>query len=55
MKSCEMSGRELAGNRDRALQAGAAAFLQKPAEDSHLLLAIRKALDLSRGELRFAD
>jgi CheY-like chemotaxis protein len=50
-----LTGRELAGNRDRALQAGAAAFFQKPVEDGNLLLAIRKALDLSRGKLRFDD
>jgi len=50
-----LTGRELAGNRDRALQAGAAAFFQKPVEDGKLLFAIRKALDLSRGELRFDE
>jgi CheY-like chemotaxis protein len=48
-----LTGRELAGDRDRALQAGAAAFFQKPVEDRNLLFAIQKALDLSRGELRF--
>jgi two-component system KDP operon response regulator KdpE len=48
-----LTGRELAGNRDRALQAGATAFFQKPVEDGMLLLAIRKAMDVSRGELRF--
>jgi DNA-binding response OmpR family regulator len=48
-----LTGRELAGNRDRALQSGATAFFQKPVEDSTLLFAIKKALDLSRGELRF--
>src|SRR3984893_9160073 len=50
-----LTGRELAGNRDRALQAGAAAFFQKPVEDGKRLFAIRKALDLSRGELRFDE
>jgi CheY-like chemotaxis protein len=50
-----LTGRELAGNRDRALQAGATAFFQKPVEDDTLLFAIRKALDLSRGELRFDE
>ena len=50
-----LTGRELAGNRDRALEAGAAAFFQKPVEDGNLLFAIRKALDISRGELRFDD
>jgi len=50
-----LTGRELAGNRHRALQAGATAFFQKPVEDSTLLFAIRKALDVSRGELRFDE
>jgi DNA-binding response OmpR family regulator len=50
-----LTGRELADNRDRALKAGATAFFQKPVEDSTLLFAIRKALDVSRGELRFDD
>jgi DNA-binding response OmpR family regulator len=50
-----LTGRELAGNRDRALEAGAAAFFQKPVEDRNLLYAIRKALDNSRGELRFDE
>jgi DNA-binding response OmpR family regulator len=50
-----LTGRELAGNRDRALEAGAAAFFQKPVEDRNLLFAIRKALDNSRGELRFDE
>jgi DNA-binding response OmpR family regulator len=50
-----LTGRELEGNRDRALQAGATAFFQKPVDDSTLLFAIRKALDVSRGELRFDD
>jgi FixJ family two-component response regulator len=48
-----LTGREVAGNRDRAMQAGAAAFFQKPVDDAKLLFAIRKALDMSRGELRF--
>jgi DNA-binding response OmpR family regulator len=50
-----LTGRELDGNRDRALQAGAAAFFQKPVDDATLLFAIRKALDVSRGELRFDE
>jgi DNA-binding response OmpR family regulator len=50
-----LTGRELDGNRDRALQAGAAAFFQKPVDDGTLLLAIRKALDVSRGDLRFDE
>ena len=45
-----LTGRELAVNRDRALQAGAAAFFQKPVDDGTLLFAIRKALDVSRAE-----
>jgi DNA-binding response OmpR family regulator len=50
-----LTGRELAGNRDRALEAGATAFFQKPVEDRNLLFAVRKALDNSRGELRFDE
>src|ERR1700730_1316156 len=50
-----LTGRELASNRDRALQAGAAAFLQKPAEDGALLFAIHNALDVSRGDLRYDE
>jgi CheY-like chemotaxis protein len=42
-----LTGCELAGNRDRALQAGAVAFFQKPVEDADLLFTIREALDLS--------
>jgi CheY-like chemotaxis protein len=48
-----LTGRDMGNNRERALQAGAAAFFQKPVEDATLLFAIRKALDISRGELRF--
>ena len=50
-----LTGRELAVNRDRALQAGAAAFFQKPVDDGTLLYAIRKALDASRAQLRFDE
>ena len=50
-----LTGRELAGDRDRALQAGAVAFLQKPVDDGYLLLAVRKALDPSHGESHFDD
>jgi CheY-like chemotaxis protein len=50
-----LTGREVSGNRDRALQAGATAFFQKPVDDVVLLFAIRKALDVSRGELRFDE
>jgi two-component system KDP operon response regulator KdpE len=42
-----LTGRDLENNRNRALQAGAVAFFQKPVEEGKLLLAIRKALDLS--------
>jgi CheY-like chemotaxis protein len=45
-----VTGFEVAGNRDRALQAGVAAFFQKPVGNDDLLCAIRKALDLSRAE-----
>src|SRR6202795_1147700 len=40
-----LTGRELAGNRDRALQAGAAAFFQKPVEDGNLLFAFARRRD----------
>ena len=50
-----LTGRELAVNRDRALQAGATAFFQKPVEDGMLLLAIRKAMDVSHGESLLAE
>ncbi|HVR25076.1 MAG TPA: response regulator [Candidatus Polarisedimenticolia bacterium] len=50
-----LTGRELSGNRDRALRAGATAFFQKPVEDGALLFAIRKALDVFRGALRFDE
>jgi CheY-like chemotaxis protein len=39
-----VSARELRGNRKRAFQAGAQAFLQKPVDDAELLSAIRHAL-----------
>ena len=39
-----LTGRELADNRDRALQAGATAFFQKPVDDNQLLAVIRQAL-----------
>ena len=45
-----VTGFEVAGNRDRALRAGVAAFFQKPVGNDDLLCAIRKALDLSRAE-----
>ena len=50
-----LTGREVANNRERALEAGASAFFQKPVEDGALLFAVRKALDLSRGESRFDE
>jgi DNA-binding response OmpR family regulator len=39
-----LSAREPAVNEERALAAGAAAFLQKPADNDALLAAIRRAL-----------
>ena len=42
-----LTGQESENTRNRALQAGAVAFFQKPVEEGKLLLAIRKALDLS--------
>jgi DNA-binding response OmpR family regulator len=43
-----LTGRESDGNRDKAMQAGAVAFFQKPVADGALVLAIRRALDGSR-------
>jgi two-component system KDP operon response regulator KdpE len=39
-----VSARDLHGNKERALKAGAKAYLQKPWNDSELLLLIRKFL-----------
>jgi DNA-binding response OmpR family regulator len=39
-----LSARDPAGNEQRALQAGAVAFVQKPPENRELLSAIRQAL-----------
>jgi two-component system KDP operon response regulator KdpE len=39
-----VSGRDVHANHERALKAGARAFLQKPVENSELLRAIRVAL-----------
>ena len=50
-----LTGRELADNRDRAMQAGAAAFFQKPVDDAQLLQAINKALYFPAGRLRSDD
>ena len=50
-----MTGREVAGDRDRTLHGGAAAFFQKPMEDGTLLCTIRLALDMSRDKLRFVE
>jgi len=50
-----LTGRGKSKNLDRALQAGAVAFFQKPVEDGELLLAIWKALDTARGGVRFKD
>jgi len=42
-----LTGRDSEDIRNRALQAGAVAFFQKPADDGELLSAIRRALNLS--------
>jgi DNA-binding response OmpR family regulator len=39
-----LSARDPIANKQRALEAGAAAFFQKPADNEELLIAIRKAL-----------
>jgi DNA-binding response OmpR family regulator len=44
-----VSARDRAGNRDRALKAGARAFLQKPVDNARLLSVIRQALGESEG------
>ena len=41
-----LSGRDRAGNKSRALNAGALMFLQKPVENTHLLAAISQALHI---------
>ena len=46
-----LTGREATTSRDRALQAGAVAFFQKPVEDAKLLSAIDKAIHFPRGVL----
>jgi DNA-binding response OmpR family regulator len=43
-----ITGRGKTNNMDRALRAGAIAFLQKPVEDGPLLKAIWQALDVPR-------
>src|ERR1700692_1253974 len=50
-----LTGRGKSKNLNRALQAGAVAFFQKPVEDGELLLAIWKALDTARGGGGFKD
>jgi CheY-like chemotaxis protein len=39
-----VSGRDLRGNKERALKAGAKAFLQKPWDDDELLALVGKLL-----------
>jgi DNA-binding response OmpR family regulator len=39
-----VSARDVRANRERALKAGAKAFLQKPVDDAELLAVIRQAL-----------
>lgn len=39
-----MTARDPLGNHDKALQAGARAFLQKPVDDNELLATIKKVL-----------
>ena len=39
-----VSARDIRANQERALKAGAKAFLQKPVDDTELLAVIRKAL-----------
>jgi DNA-binding response OmpR family regulator len=39
-----VSARDVAANRERALKAGARAYLQKPWDDAELLAIIRQSL-----------
>ena len=56
-----VSARDHHGNKDRALKAGAAAYIQKPWNDDELLLIIRQLLDppaasqFSVGKLAFRE
>jgi DNA-binding response OmpR family regulator len=50
-----LTGRDPAGNRSRALCAGAAAFFQKPMDDGALLATIHLALKVSRRKSHLED
>jgi CheY-like chemotaxis protein len=50
-----LTGRGKTNNLNRALQAGAVGFFQKPVEDGPLLLAIWKALDMPQDRIPFND
>jgi DNA-binding response OmpR family regulator len=50
-----LTGRGKTNNMNRALEAGAVAFFQKPVEDGPLLLAIWKALDMPRNRVPVND
>ena len=47
-----LSGRDPQANQERALQAGARAYLQKPPDHGELLAVIQKALAESRGNIQ---
>src|SRR3989304_4008680 len=47
-----LTGRDPVINRERAINAGAQAFLQKPVDNDVLLSAIRKALGEPEGQMR---
>jgi FixJ family two-component response regulator len=47
-----ITGREAPGDRNRALGAGAKAFLRKPIDDSDLISAIEKAIGPNRVPVR---
>jgi two-component system KDP operon response regulator KdpE len=42
-----ISGRNVVPDRERALEAGAKAYLQKPVDNAHLLTTIRRVLEAS--------
>jgi DNA-binding response OmpR family regulator len=46
-----LTARDISGNRERALKAGAQAFLQKPVDNDVLLETIRKVLGNSNGQI----
>ena len=46
-----LTARDISGNKERALNAGAQAFLQKPVDNDVLLETIRKVLGNNNGQI----